>query len=255
MATRSKAVEPVEAPQLPALRPTASSDFDVDSSDIQLPRIKGASPTSGAVADLGLPLYCIFSQHGRDDDEPTQLVDPPTAKNEKDDNYGLKVYVLRMYKNLAANVDPYDWQRPLPQDEGGELRTWAFGDTSAPQFAKTQYNYVLYVPESPESDMPHNLLLAKSGTPTARLINTYLIRKLQEGVPIHATAWRLTPFHASRTTESGQKQNWCVIKARVVEADATEVAAAQALVEMMPEQREQPEAAVSNTVSDAAPAI
>lgn len=214
---------------LPDLVQTKVQDFDVDSRDILAPRIKAASPASEAVSAGLVPLYSLFAQKGADDEDPQVLVEvSKTGKVdlEKDPDYGLKVYVLKMYKNLSASVNPADWSQEQRQD--GELRTWRFGDPSAPQFAKVQYNYVLYVPESDDSDMPHNLLLKSTSVGTARQINSVLFQRLNEGRPLVTTAFRLHPEKKERD-RGGQVQRWAVIRAREVEASIEEIKAAAVL--------------------------
>lgn len=247
---------------LPDLAPTSSDDFQVDARDIQPPRIKAASPTTGAATDGLVPLFSLFSQKGPDDESPQVLVEPIKGDHpdlEKTPDYGVKVYVLRMFKNKAASVDPSDWSIKLDQKDGGEFRTFAFGDPSAPSFARTQYNYVLYVPDSEDADMPHSLLLANTSTGTARQINTLLAKRLNDGLPLYTTAWRLHPEKRSREA-SGQTQRWAVVRAREVAADVEEVKAAGHLVGMISaardasgaEFRDQQQAAQA---SDTAPAI
>lgn len=239
---------------LPDLVPTSRDDFDIDARDITPPRIKAASPTTGAAADGLVPNFSLFSSKGSEDDAPIVLVEPVTGERpdlDKDPDFGLKVYVLRMYKNKAASVDPNDWQVEMRQ--GGELRTWAFNDPSAPEFARTQYNYVLFVPEVEDAAMPHNLLVTGSAVATARFINTTLGQRLsQTGRPIYTTAFRLHPEKRQRTKD-GQTQRWAVVKAREVAADPGEVQEAQKLLGMISRQPE-PDANLEK-VSGTAPAI
>lgn len=246
---------------LPDLAPTSSDDFQVDARDIQPPRIKAASPTTGAATDGLVPLFSLFSQKGPDDESPQVLVEPTKGDHpdlEKNPDYGVLVHVLRMYKNLSASVDPSDWSVKLDQKDGGEFRTWMFGDPAAPSFARTQYNYVLYVPDSEDADMPHNLLLANTSTGTARQINTLLAKRLNDGLPIYTTAFRLHPEKRSREV-SGQTQRWAVVRAREVEATVENVKAAEHLVGMISAARQERGAAPGNTAveqaSDTAPAI
>lgn len=251
-------VKSIEA-LLPDLAQTDAGDFSIDAGDITPPRIKAASPTTGAAANGLVPNYSLFSQKGRDDEEPVLLVEAgPGGKADlvKDPDYGLKVYVLRMYKTRAANVDPNDWQRELKQNQGGEFRVWGFDDQSAPPFARTQYNYVVYVPESPEPDMPHNLLLANTSVPTARFMNTLLAKHQRAGRPVLATALRIWPEKREREAD-GQTQRWAIIRAREVDADVFEVQQAAELASMLAPQRNATGAAPQEDfrVADQAPAI
>lgn len=239
---------------------TSTDDFQVDARDILAPRIKAASPASDAVSAGNVPLYSLFSQKGQDDEDPQVLVDPigdagaVKAAIAADPDVGLKVYVLKMYKNLSASVNPSNWQEE--QKQGGELRTWAFGDPRAPQFAKVQYNYVLFVPDSNEPDMPHNLLLKSTSIGTARQMNSVLMKRKQEGKPLFVTAWRIVPEKRERD-DSGQKQRWSVIRAREVEPEIGEVKAAAGLYEAVADRDVEvvtPDAVLDN-VSDDAPGI
>lgn len=214
---------------LPDLVQTKPQDFEVDSRDILAPRIKAASPASEAVSAGLVPLYSLFAQKGQDDEEPQVLVEPVKdlkAELTKNPNYGVKVYVLKMYKNLSASVNPADWSQEQRQD--GELRTWRFGDPGAPQFAKVQYNYVLFVPESDDNDMPHNLLLKSTSISTARQVNSLLFQRLNDGRPLFTTAFRLVPEKRERE-RGGQTQRWAVIRAREVDATVEEIKAAAVL--------------------------
>ena len=235
-----KAIAQTEA-QLPELAPTRDEDFSVDAADIQPPRIKAASPTTGAAADGLVPNFCVFSQKGREDDEPQILV-------EAGDTAGVKVYVLRMYKTKSANVNPNNWNEEMRR--GGELRSWKFDDPSAPAFAKTQYNYVLYVPASEDSDLPHNLLLGNTSAPAARAINTLLAQRKQDGHPIHTQAFALWAEKREREMD-GQVNRWAVFKSRPVDADPAEVAEATRLLGMI---QQAPTRTVEAPVVDAEPA-
>lgn len=241
----SKAVTKDPLAGLPDLVPTTQDDFQIDARDVQPPRIKAASPTTGAASDGLVPLFCLFSTKGRDDEDPQVLVEPGAgAENDE----GFLVYVLRMYKTKSASVNPANWQEE--QRQNGELRSWAFEDRTAPPFARTGYNYVLYAPESEDSDLPHNMLLANSNTPTARLINTLLMQRQADGMPIYVQPFRL--WAEKRQAErDGQVNRWGVIKARPVEPIKEHVQAAQQLASIVA--RVRPAAAAAPT-SDA-PAI
>lgn len=244
---------------LPDLAPTSVADFDVDSRDIVAPRIKAASPASEAVSAGLVPLFSLFSQKGADDEDPQVLVLPANQGGkpdlDADPDYGLKVYVLKMYKNKSASVSPNDWS--VEQRQGGELRTWAFNDPRAPQFAKVQYNYVLYVPDADESDMPHNLLLKSTSTGTARQINSLLLQRLQQdNRPLYTTAFRLHPEKRERD-DNGQKQRWAVIRAREVGADIEEIKAAAVLAARVAERPSEVVSGevVTDNLGETAPAI
>jgi hypothetical protein len=218
----SSAVTPKAEPQLPDLVPTRDDDFQIDARDIQPPRLKVASPTTGAV-EYGARVFSLFSEKGKDDSSPVELVGPGEGTQPGE---GLKVYVLKMYKTLAANVDPSDWNVEMPK--GGELRRWAIDDPTAPPFARTQYNYVCLVPASEDADMPHNLLLANTSTPAARFINTVLSQAKQHGQPLYATAFELWPVKR----EKGENR-WAIFKARLGEATDEEVQAASEMYNLV----------------------
>lgn len=242
---------------LPDLTPTRRADFEVDSRDIVAPRIKAASPASTAVSAGLVPLYSLFSQQGQEDEDPKVLVEAVKSGKpdfEADPDYGLKVYVLKMYKNLSASVNPNDWNQEQRQD--GELRTWRFGDPRAPQFAKVQYNYVVYVPEAEDSDMPHNLLLKSSSVGTARQINGDLLKLVQEDKPMYVAAYRIWPEKRERQS-AGQTQRWAAIKARQVEPDLEEIKVASKLAAAVADREVETVTGevVDDTLSGQAPAI
>jgi hypothetical protein len=218
----SSAVTKNEPAGLPDLVPTRDDDFQIDARDIQPPRLKVASPTTGAVEN-GARQFSLFSEKGKDDSQPVELVAPGEGT---EPGTGLKIYVLKMYKTLAANVDPSDWTVEKPK--GGELRRWKIDDESAPPFARVQYNYVCYVPEGEDSDLPYNLLLANTSTPAARFINTVLGQQKQLGAPLYATAFELWPVKRERE-QDGTTNRWAIFKARLADSFRDEVQAASAL--------------------------
>lgn len=224
----SKAVTTQAPAGLPDLAPTSPEDFQLDSRDIQPPRIKVASPTTGAAKDGKVPNFCLFTEKGSDDADPVVLVKP----GETD---GIKVYVLKMYKTWAANVDPSNYE--IEMGKGGELRRFYSLD-QAPAFIRAneaqggtryrQYNYVVYCPDSPDSDLPHNLLLAKTSTPAARAINTAISQRMQEGLPTYASAFELWPVR-----RDSDENTWAIFKARPAAADPEHVDAAAELLELV----------------------
>lgn len=242
MASKELTKDPLAG--LPDLVPTSQDDFQIDARDVQPPRIKAASPTSAQVGDGLVPLFCLYSVKGRDDEDPTVLVEP--GKGAENDE-GFLVYVLRMYKTRSASVNPADWSQE--QRQGGELRSWAFDDPTAPPFAKTQYNYVLYCPESEDADLPHNLLLGNSGTPTARLINTLLMQRQADNLPIYVQPFRLWAEKRQQERD-GQVNRWGVVKARPVTPVKEHVEVAQRMAALVA----RPPARTAPATSDA-PAI
>lgn len=227
----TKAVATKEEPQLPDLVPTRDDDFQIDAADIQPPRLKVASPTTGAAANGLVSVYSLFSEKGSEDQSPAELVGgkvytPGTAPEPGD---GLKVYVLKMYKTKAANVEDRRAEPPVEKRQGGELRRWQFTDPSAPPFARVQYNYLVYVPASPDATLPHNLLLANTSTATAKSMNTLLGERKQEGHPLYTQPFELWPEKREAKRDDGQVNRWAIFKARPVDADADEVQAAQKL--------------------------
>lgn len=228
MATKSVAT--TEPAGLPDLVPTRDDDFQIDHRDIQPPRLKVASPTTGAAVDGNVPNFCLFSEKGKDDDDPVVLVPPVPQGSVPEPGKGLSVYVLKMYKTKSANVDPNNWQ--VEKKKGGVLRSWPFDDPSAPPFARTVYNYVVYVPASDDSDMPHNLLLGSTSTPAARFINTLLAQRKGEGFPLYSQAFELWPERREQERD-GQMNRWAIFKARTAETVAADVQAASELYELV----------------------
>lgn len=244
MASKQLTKDPLAG--LPDLVPTSSDDFNIDARDVQPPRIKAASPTSAPVGEGLVPLFSLYTTKGRDDDNPQVIVEAG-AGAEGDE--GFLVYVLRMYKTRSASVNPNDYS--IEQRQGGELRSWSFDDPAAPPFARTGYNYVLYAPDAEDADLPHNLLLANSATPTARLINTLLMQRSADGMPIYVQPFRLWA-EKREATRDGQTNRWAVVKARPVEPVREHVETAQAMSALV--NRTRPAAAPAAPTSDA-PAI
>jgi len=221
-----------EEPKLPDLVPTRDDDFQIDARDIQPPRLKVASPTTGAAADGRVPNFCLFSEKGSEDDNPVVLVQPGSTE-------GIKVYILKMYKTWAANVDSSDWEVEKPK--GGELRRW-YQLEDAPAFVRQneatggsryrQFNYVCYVPSSDDADLPHNVLLAKTSMPAARFINTLLGQRKEAGQPLYSQAFELWP-EKRESERDGQTNRWAIFKARPAEATDEDVQAASALYNLV----------------------
>lgn len=249
MASKQLSKDPLAG--LPDLVQTNADDFNIDARDVQPPRIKAASPTSAAAADGHVPLFCLYATKGQDDDEPVELVPPLKDGDLANPDFGFPIYILRMFKTKSANVNPVNWMEEMRN--GGQFRSWAFDDTSAPPFARTDYNYVVYAPESPDDeDMPHNLLLGKSSTPTARMINTLLMQRQAEGRPLYTQPFRLYAEKREAQRE-GQTNRWAVVKARPVQPTAEQVSRAQEMYQLVVATRpEQDRPATSN---GSAPAI
>jgi hypothetical protein len=191
-APTSTEVAITEPAGLPDLVATGSEDFQVDARDIQPPRIKAASGASSAVGAGAVPIFSLYAEKGRDDDNPTVLVEPLKGSKYEaaadGEDYGFLVHVLKVRANLAATVNPLNWQEE--QKKVGELRTWELNDPSAPPFAKRQYNLVVFAPESEEDrELPHNLLLKGArGASVGRRLNTLLMQRTQQGLPLYTAA-------------------------------------------------------------------
>lgn len=248
MASKQLSKDPLAG--LPDLVPTTTDDFSIDARDVQPPRIKAASPTSAAAADGLVPLFSLFATKGQDDDEPVELVPPVKEGDLSNPDFGFLVYILRMYKTKSANVNPSNWMEE--QRQGGQFRSWSFDDPTAPPFARTDYNYVVYAPDSElDADMPHNLLLGKSATPTARMINTLLMQRQAEGRPIYTQPFRL--YAEKREAQrDGQTNRWAVVKARPVAPTAEQVGVAQEMYQLVAATRPEHDRPAA---TNAAPAI
>jgi hypothetical protein len=229
-ATQSTEVAITEPAGLPDLVATGSEDFQVDARDIQPPRIKAGSGASSAVGAGSVPLYSLYTEKGRDDDNPVEVV-PPLKGSKYEvaadgEDYGFLVHVLKIRTNLAATVNPLNWQEE--QRKTGELRTWEINDPSAPPFAKRQYNLVVYAPDSEDRDLPHNLLLKGArGASVGRRINTLLMQRTQQGLPLYTAAFRFWSGKAEGTGDGGEKYHWGYPEYRQVQATVDNILAAQ----------------------------
>lgn len=228
----TKAVATPEPAGLPDLVQTRDDDFQIDARDIQPPRLKVASPTTAAAVNGLVPNFSLFSEKGKDDASPVVLIPPVPQGTVPAPGKALTVYVLKMYKTKAANVEDLYAEPPVQKQKGGTLRRWADDDPTAPAFARTQYNYVCYVPAGEDADLPYNLLLGNTSTPAARFINTLLGQRKQDGHSLYTQAFELWPEHREQERE-GQTNHWAIFKARPAEATQEDVVAASQLYQLI----------------------
>lgn len=195
---------------LPALRSTpALAGFDA--SDFALPRLYKGEGQSAFVQDGLVEKGKLFIAAGKDDPEPVVIGDSVT------------VYVLDAFKRLSL------------QDENGELQTWAVGDPEAPPEARTDYHYVLALPDV-DPDVPVKLTLAKTSAGCGKRINFAIVTKgLAVGKPLYSQPFELT-VEERKSQKGGQRYQWYVWKEKRVEATPEGLAVAESLAEMVESQ-------------------
>lgn len=186
--------------------------LEIGSDDISLPKLYVAQAvstafTEGYVTKLGV----LYSATGPDDDEPEVLYDPAEGGE------GVLAHVLglRLGYSMPAATSPT-----------GEFETWAYNDPDVPKDADKTYGYTLALPEV-DADIPYRITLSRSGSPTARKINT-VIKRVEGQMPAYALAFRLTT-----EKKSNGKNTWHIVKATTVEAKPEHVEAASRLAEMV----------------------
>lgn len=203
MATKTPAKK--TAPPVPDLAPTPA--LEIDSDDVQLPKLYVAHYQTKAVQDDLVKPGQIFAATGPDDSDPVVVYDG------SDKAEGVLIHVLSLVKGKSCEVD-------------GELTTWAFNDPDAPPEAWTTYKYVVVVPEV-DPDVPHTFLMTRSGKPAAQKINTVLKKNEARG-PAYISAFRVTT--AKRENEKGR---WFVPQVKVVEANDEHLQIASSLADMV----------------------
>jgi hypothetical protein len=198
----SKAVEKVQQSvpdlvQTPALQLTAE--------DVALPRLYIGQFMSKAVQEGNVKMGQIYSALSADDPEPRILWTPG-------EDGGVLFHVLGLRKGKSI-VD------------GGELMLFDYDDPNAPADAWVTYNYTVALPEV-DAEVPHKLLLTRTGRPAALQVNMVLTRGRNK--PAFEHAFRLTTAQ-----RQNQKGKFAVAQVRQVEADAAHIDLARSMFEML----------------------
>lgn len=204
----NKAVAPIEAPSVPALAPTPATTITAE--DIAVPRLYVANYMSEAFKRKRADFGDVFLADSPDDDSPTVLWSLGS------DDAGILAHVLHLHKAKS-------WDMGV---KGGPLTTWSFDDSDAPSEAWTTYTYTLFLPEI-DPDMPARMLLTRSGTATARRINTVLARSAAQG-PSYINAFRITSAQRKKDTNE-----WAIFQASAVPAEPEHVGQARGLYELL----------------------
>lgn len=167
---------------LPVLAPTPA--YDLDSSDVSLPRLYLAQDMSGAVQEGNADKGDIYAATGGEDPDPEILYVA------KDEGEGVLFHVIGVNKALSG------------KDENDEFQTWPWGDPDAPKDAWKTYHYTVVCPEV-EQSVPFKISWSRSQTPAAKVVNTALAKAAQNGIPPHEIAFRLTTFQKSNPKAKG----------------------------------------------------
>lgn len=181
--------------------PAVSRASQITAADLAVPRLYVANSLSQARQSGLVNEGDIYLALSADDDEPEILYEAGS------DASGVLVHVLDMFKGLSVRAD-------------GEVTSYAFDDPNAPADADTTYNYTVFLPEV-DNELPAKMLLSRSGSGTARKINTVLLRSARD---LPETAFRLTS-----TKRQKDRHTWHVISAATVDADEKHVARAREL--------------------------
>lgn len=191
----STEVEKRQESQVPAL--VATPALEIDGGDISLPKLYIGQQMSQAVQDELVKSGQIYLAAGEDDPDPQVIFDPDSKAKSND---GVLIHVLGMRKTKSLS-------------ENGELTTFSFHDPDAPPEAWVVYNYVVALPEI-EEDVPVKMAWSRTKTPAAKVINTQLAKRSDEGPP-----WSLA-FRVTTVKKKNNKGTYFV--PRVVPVDSTE---------------------------------
>jgi hypothetical protein len=189
---------------VPALANTPA--VDIGAEDVQLPRVYTGSFTSQAVKDGLAPLGSIYTALDKDDPDP-QVVFEQGGKP-------VRFHVLGLRRGKSVNVD-------------GDYVLYDFNDPDAPPEAWTTYNYVVALPKVDE-DFPYKWSLSRSAQPTARGINTVIVRNQDRG-PVYALA-----FEAVAIKRTNPKGEWYSPRVKHVEADKADLEVVEGIVSLLP---------------------
>lgn len=196
------------------VRPAQAAANTLDANDVTLPRLYRGESQSNAFKDGNVELGSIYIAQGSEDPEPITVA---TTKKGEESSSTIRAHFLAVKKGLSVR-------------ENNELRTWQWGDPSAPAEARTTYDFTLVLPEIDE-DIPVKVLMSSTSTQTAKRIN-FLLLKLDD-----PTRWPELAFELSikrrEKTDGGSKQVWYVWQAKTVEADENHVAIARKVADMM----------------------
>jgi hypothetical protein len=212
MSTEVTQATPSPLPDL--VRPQAAANR-LSIEDVTLPRLYRGEKSSNAVENGDAPLGCVYIAQGSDDPNPIVVADPAPKGQEVGPT--IRAHVLGVKKGLSLR-------------ENNELRTWPFGDPSAPAAARITYDFTLVLPEV-DQDVPVKVLMASTSTGTAKRINFDLL-KLDDPSRWPELAFDLALKKRSRT-EGGKTDTWFVWIANVVEADEGHVAIARKIATLI----------------------
>jgi hypothetical protein len=212
MSTEVTQATPAPLPDL--VRPQAAANR-LSLEDITLPRLYRGESQANAVKLGDAPLGCIYVAQGADDPNPIVVADP--AKKGEPVGPPIRAHFLGVKKGLSLR-------------ENNELRTWQFGDPSAPADARITYDFTLALPEV-DPDVPVKVLMASTSTGTARRINFDLL-KLDDPSRWPELAFDLA-LKRREKTEGGSTQVWYAWIATHVEADPKHVEVARKLAELI----------------------
>ncbi len=192
----SESVAVQNLPQTPAL--------DIESSDMQLPRVRIGQFMSAAVQEQLVKPGAVYTSTGEDDPAPVVLWDPKSKGAP-----GLLFHVLDLTKGRSCMVD-------------GSFERYGYDDPDAPPEAWVTYDYLVCLPEA-DQEVPYKMLFTRTQTACAKAINTVLKKNEARG-PAYTTAFRLTTVERENA-----KGKFFVPRATVVEADQLEAVTPMAL--------------------------
>ncbi len=188
------------------LAPYRSAAETIDASDLAVPRMMIAQPTSSAVQDGLVPAGAIFIASDSNDPEPTIVHEPGKPG-------GVLIHPITLRKQWAYT------------DEAGDFRLADYLAEDVPEDAQLAYQFVLLVPEY-DPELPVSLMLKSTATQTAKKI--CLAIKRAEPSPPWSIAIRLTT-----TGRQHDRGRWFVPQAASTEATPEHVAQGTRLATML----------------------
>jgi hypothetical protein len=203
----------------------ATSNTELDASDVRLPRLKFAQYLSKVVTAELVPYGAIYITTGPDDQEPITLAKPAGGIGKVGDP--VRFYVLGVRKGFSY-TDP---QGDLSISQDGSYPSLSLVKNQDPSYVRRTYDYAITVPEFP--DLPVQFLMhGKWGGQAAKNLNTKLLLAKSQGIDPATVAFKVQAKkqEADRGAYAGAVIGVDKVAAKDAAADAELVAQHQALV-------------------------
>lgn len=197
------------APPAYALPPALANTpaLDLDSTSVQLPRVKIAHTSSVAFQEGNVAFGDLYSACGKEDPDPVILRHSKSAAGED----GLLFHVISVKRGWSG------------KDADGKFDTWKHNDPARPENATETFDYTICLPEV-DPDLPYKFLMSSSASgPAAKQINMLLLKNQERG-PAYILAFRCT----TKPRENPKGKFYSLI-VRQEDATAENIAATEAL--------------------------